>query len=155
MKQRIVTLFGEEVIPEQAKPVKPKREKEPELPKEPSFEDAPNTNILNNWEAQKGYYSIGEVAELFKVNTSHIRFWSNEFKLKLRTNRKGDRLYTPENIQKLGTIYHLVKEKGFTLAGAKSKLKESKKIKDPQADRKKSLLAFKKQLLAIRKSLLA
>lgn len=74
----------------------------------------------------KNYYTIGETANKFKVRTSHIRFWTVQFALKVRTTRKGDRLYTPENIEQLKLIHHLVKEQGFTIAGAKGKLKELK-----------------------------
>ena len=73
---------------------------------------------------QKQYQTIGEVAKLFELNTSHIRFWTKEFNIKVRTTRKGDRLYTRQQIEELKTIYHLVKEKGFTIPGAKTKLKE-------------------------------
>ena len=76
-------------------------------------------------EIEKIYYSIGEVAEMFQVNTSHIRFWSNEFDvIKPSTNKKGNRLYTQSDIDNLKKIYHLVKEKGFTLKGAKIELKK-------------------------------
>jgi DNA-binding transcriptional MerR regulator len=75
---------------------------------------------------EKNYYSIGEVATKFKVRTSHIRFWTVQFGMKVRTTRKGDRLYTPEDIEKLKAIHHLVKDQGFTIAGAKAKLKEAK-----------------------------
>ncbi len=74
----------------------------------------------------KRYYKIGEVAKAFGVNTSLIRFWENEFDvLKPKKNKKGNRLFTPEDLKNLQLIYHLVKEKGFTLEGAKNKLKES------------------------------
>lgn len=76
------------------------------------------------WQAEKQYYTIGEVATLMGLRASNIRFWTIEFKLKVRTNRKGDRLYTPAQIQTLRAIHHLLKEKGFTLSGAKAKLKE-------------------------------
>ena len=77
----------------------------------------------------KRYYKIGEVAKAFGVNTSLIRFWENEFDvLKPKKNKKGNRLFTPEDIQNLKMIYFLVKEKGFTLEGAKNKLKENSKI---------------------------
>lgn len=81
---------------------------------------------------EKRYYKIGEVAKAFGVNTSHIRFWEKEFDiLKPKKNRKGNRLFTQEDLQNLKLIYHLVKEKGFTLEGAKSRLKEKpKKVKD-------------------------
>ena len=78
--------------------------------------------------AGKRYYSIGEVSKAFGVNTSLIRFWSNEFDtISPKTNAKGNRLYTPEDVKILQLIYHLVKERGFTLEGAKTHLKESKK----------------------------
>jgi DNA-binding transcriptional MerR regulator len=74
----------------------------------------------------KRYYKIGEVAKAFDVNTSLIRFWENEFDvLKPKKNKKGNRLFTPEDLDNLKMIYFLVKEKGFTLEGAKNKLKEN------------------------------
>jgi len=77
-------------------------------------------------EIEKIYYTIGEVADMFQVNTSHIRFWSNEFDvIKPSTNKKGNRLYTQSDIENLRKIYHLVKEKGFTLKGAKVELKKA------------------------------
>ena len=83
---------------------------------------------------KKRYYKIGEVARAFGLNTSHIRFWEKEFDiLKPKKNKKGNRLFTQEDIKNLKLIYHLVKEKGFTLEGAKGKMKESpKSIKDNQ-----------------------
>ena len=76
---------------------------------------------------QKLYYSIGEVAEAFGVNASLIRFWEKEFDvLKPKKNAKGNRKFTPEDIKNLQFIYHLVKERGFTLEGAKTHLKEQK-----------------------------
>ncbi|GLB52801.1 transcriptional regulator [Neptunitalea chrysea] len=76
----------------------------------------------------KLYYSIGEVAEAFKVNTSLIRFWEKEFDvLKPKKNAKGNRKFTREDIKNLQLIYHLVKERGFTLEGAKIHLKEERK----------------------------
>lgn len=77
---------------------------------------------------EKRYYKIGEVAKAFAVNTSHIRFWEKEFDiLKPKKNKKGNRLFTQEDLKNLQLIYHLVKEKGFTLEGAKSKMKENPK----------------------------
>ena len=74
----------------------------------------------------KRYYKIGEVAKAFNVNTSLIRFWENEFDvLKPKKNKKGNRLFTPEDLKNLKLIFYLVKEKGFTLEGAKNKLKEN------------------------------
>ncbi|KAA5826210.1 MerR family transcriptional regulator [Algibacter amylolyticus] len=77
---------------------------------------------------EKRYYAIGEVAKAFGVNTSLIRFWEGEFDvLKPKKNAKGNRKFTPEDIKNLKFIYHLVKERGFTLEGAKTHLKEEKK----------------------------
>jgi len=77
---------------------------------------------------EKLYYGIGEVARAFDVNTSLIRFWEKEFDiLKPKKNAKGNRKFTPEDIKNLKFIYHLVKERGFTLEGAKTHLREEKK----------------------------
>ena len=76
---------------------------------------------------EKLYYSIGEVAELFEVNASLIRFWEKEFDiLKPQKNKKGNRLFTRQDLHNLRIIYHLVKERGFTLQGAKDKLRQNK-----------------------------
>ena len=76
---------------------------------------------------EKLYYTIGEVAKAFDVNTSLIRFWEKEFDaIKPKKNAKGNRKFTPEDIKNLQLIYHLVKERGFTLEGAKIHLKEEK-----------------------------
>lgn len=78
-------------------------------------------------EPQKIYYTIGEVSRMFNVNSSLIRFWEKEFDvLKPHKNKKGNRLFTPTDLENLRIIYHLVKERGFTLQGAKAKLKENK-----------------------------
>jgi len=76
---------------------------------------------------EKRYYGIGEVAKAFDVNTSLIRFWEKEFDvLQPKKNAKGNRKFTPEDIKNLKLIHHLVKERGFTLEGAKIHLKEEK-----------------------------
>jgi DNA-binding transcriptional MerR regulator len=74
---------------------------------------------------EKLFYSITEIADLFKVNASLIRFWEKEFDfLKPRKTAKGNRTYTKKDIENIRLVYHLVKEKGFTLQGAKEKLKQ-------------------------------
>lgn len=79
------------------------------------------------FKVEKLYYPIGEVAEMFDVSTSLIRYWEKEFDiLKPRKNRKGNRLFTKVDIENLKLIFHLVKEKGYTLDGAKAKLKGEK-----------------------------
>lgn len=76
---------------------------------------------------EKVFYSIGEVADLFGVNTSKIRFWENEFDiLKPYKNNKGNRMFTLEDIENLKLINHLLKERGMTIKGAQKKLKENK-----------------------------
>ena len=75
-------------------------------------------------ELTKVYYSIGEVAEMFNVNTSLIRFWEKEFDIiKPKNNKKGNRLFTKDDVKNYQKIYYLVKERGYTLKGAKEKLK--------------------------------
>ena len=76
---------------------------------------------------EKLFYKIGEVAEMFDVNVSLIRFWEKEFEiLKPKKNKKGNRLFTKKDVNNMNIIFHLVKERGFTLEGAKQKLKENK-----------------------------
>jgi len=78
-------------------------------------------------EVEKLYYTIGEVAAMFEVNNSLIRFWEKEFDiLQPKKNKKGNRLFTQADVDNLKIIYHLVKERGYTLQGAKSKLKDNK-----------------------------
>ncbi len=77
---------------------------------------------------EKKYYAIGIVADMFKVNQSLIRFWENEFDiLKPRKNGKGDRLFRPEDIKNLKLIYHLLRERKYTIEGAKDFLKQNKR----------------------------
>lgn len=77
---------------------------------------------------EKLFYPIGEVAKMYKVNVSLIRFWEKEFDiLKPKKNKKGNRMFTKQDVENLDIIFHLVKERGFTLEGAKKKLKENKK----------------------------
>ncbi len=176
MSGSILTLFGEEIIPEQPKaPAKVPRAKKAEDPKpkrskakpEQEEDNAPEAEVAvvaipadekefvipEDWSGDKKYYTIGEVSKLFKVKTSHIRFWTNEFKLKVRTTRKGDRLFTPEQIRELKAIHHLVKERGFTLTGAKAKLKAQNKMDVETVDLKQSLKQLRSKLVIIRNQL--
>lgn len=87
--------------------------------------------ILNQ-KLTKLYYSIGEVAEMFDVNASLIRFWEKEFSiLKLKKNKKGNRMFMVKDIHNLELIYDLVKNKGFTLEGANNRISELHKGKLP------------------------
>lgn len=84
-------------------------------------------------EIVKSYYPIGEVAEMFNVNTSMIRFYEKEFDvLQPKKNAKGNRLFRPEDINNLKIIFNLIKDKGFTLQGAKDFMKKNKKEVDEQ-----------------------
>ena len=180
MKTRVVTLFGEEIIPEQVnavgrsralkkkkeeekaegeeivaeKPAKTKKKAEKVSLPEVSGEEDILPEVPEALKSDKAYYSIGEVASMFKVKTSNIRFWTIEFTMKVRTTRKGDRLYTPDQIRELRTIYHLVKEKRYTISGAKAKLKSSKKMTGQSLDLKDSLLQLRNKLLSIRNQLI-
>lgn len=102
----------------------------------------------------KRYYSISEVASQLDVNASLIRFWEKEFdQIKPKKNRKGNRLFTIEDLNNLKAIYHLVKERGFTLEGARNTLKEEKKHTKINNSVSSKLLRIKKNLLQIKDSL--
>lgn len=102
----------------------------------------------------KRYYSIGEVAKAFDVNASLIRFWDNEFDiLKPKKNAKGNRMFTPEDVKNLKLIYHLVKERGFTLEGARTHLKEGQKKTMDKFEIISKLEAIKVQLTNIKNGL--
>ena len=103
---------------------------------------------------EKRYYKIGEVAKAFGVNTSHIRFWEKEFDiLKPKKNNKGNRLFTQEDVKNLQLIYHLVKEKGFTLDGAKTKMKENLKSVNNNFDIILKLERIKAELIKIKQDI--
>jgi DNA-binding transcriptional MerR regulator len=178
MNVKVLTLFGEEIVPYEPIPAKKPaakaaevKEKEAEKQveqgreakplKEKKERKAPKAKTVVSTKAaepaepliEKQYYTIGEVARMFKVNTSHIRFWTNEFALKVRTTRKGDRLYSPAMIGELRTINELVKGKGFTIAGAKAHLKNRKKAQTLAPDIKEALIAVKQTLLQVREQI--
>lgn len=103
---------------------------------------------------EKQYYSIGEVAAHFGVKTSLIRFWEKEFDvLQPKKNRKGNRFFTPADLDHLHTIYHLVKERGFTLDGAKKKLRENKEDLPQTMEVVKRLKHLKTELLKLKNAL--
>jgi len=103
---------------------------------------------------EKRYYTIGEVAKAFDVNTSLIRFWEKEFDVvKPKKNAKGNRKFTPEDVKNLQLIYHLVKERGFTLDGAKIHLKEEKKKTLDNFEIIAKLESVKNQLIKLKEQL--
>jgi DNA-binding transcriptional MerR regulator len=110
--------------------------------------------LKKNIRIEKVYYTIGEVAELFEVNPSLIRFWEKEFDvLKPSKNKKGNRLFTKKDLDNLRVIYHLVKESGYTLQGAREKLKNNKEDVEHKVEIIDSLQQIKQYLLEIRDEL--
>lgn len=110
--------------------------------------------VFKEYNSLKLYFSIGEAAEILNVNTSLIRFWEKEFPiLKPKKNKKGNRQFTKEDIENLKMIYHLVKERGFTLNGAKEKLKKGKTTTKKEVDIVESLQMVKSFLLDLKKEL--
>ena len=102
----------------------------------------------------KLYYSISEVADMFGVNTSLIRFWESEFDIiKPKKNKRGNRMFTPNDIDNFHLIFNLVKEQGYTLQGAKDKLKNQNKEMRDKWEVVKSLKKIKGFLLELKKEL--
>ncbi len=103
---------------------------------------------------EKLYYSIGEVADIFSVNTSLIRYWEKEFDIiKPQKNKKGDRFFTQKDIENFHIIYHLVKERGMTLKGAKKKLKENRNDTVNNANVVNTLKKIKEMLIEIKENI--
>ena len=103
---------------------------------------------------QKQYYSISKVSEWFHVNASLIRFWEREFDiLKPRKNRKGDRLFRPEDVKNLRTIYYLLRQKKYSIEGAKQFLKDNRKKAEMQTQLAEALTKFRSFLLELRANL--
>lgn len=103
---------------------------------------------------EKLYYSIGEIATAFDVNASLIRFWEKEFDiLKPKKNAKGNRKFTPQDVKNLQLIYHLVRERGFTLEGAKTHLKEGQKKTLDKFEIIRKLETIKTQLTELKNQL--
>ena len=103
---------------------------------------------------EKLYYTIGEVAKQFNVNTSLIRFWENEFDIiKPKKNNKGNRLFTKEDIKNFEIIFHLVKERGMTLKGAAKKMQENKSDTLDNYEIVRTLTNIREMLVEIRDEL--
>lgn len=102
----------------------------------------------------KLYYSITEVAEMFDVNPSLLRFWEKEFpQIAPKTGSRGVRQYRKEDVEVVRLVYHLVKEKGMTLPGARQKLKDNKESTVRNFEIISRLKEIKEELLAIKKEL--
>lgn len=107
----------------------------------------PNKNL-------KLYYSIGEVADMFNVNESLLRFWEKEFpQIAPKKAGRGIRKYSKEDLETIGLIYHLVKEKGMTLAGARQRLTDNKEVTTQNFEVVSRLKEIREELLAIKKEL--
>jgi DNA-binding transcriptional MerR regulator len=105
-------------------------------------------------EISKMYYTMGEVSAMFDVNQSLIRFYEREFDiLQPKKNKKGNRYFTPEDIENLKIIFHLIRDKGYTLAGAKEHLKNNMNTTRDNQSVISSLEHLKKFLLEVRDAL--
>lgn len=137
-------------IVDSKKPSKRGRKSFRDMDTEVDLIDVPDEEILQ----KKLYYSISEVAGWFKVNTSLLRYWENEFDvLQPRKTRKGDRLFRVEDIKNLQLIYFLLRQRKFSIEGAKNYLKNNKAQADMQAQLVQSLSKFKSFLLELKANL--
>ncbi|MEY8706483.1 MerR family transcriptional regulator [Bacteroides faecichinchillae] len=110
--------------------------------------------MLHTDKELKLYYSIAEVADMFGVNPSLLRFWEKEFpQISPRTSGRGVRQYRKEDVETIGLIYHLVKEKGMTLPGARQRLKVNKETTIKNYEIINRLKGIKEELLAIKREL--
>ncbi len=154
-------IFGGESFEQPVKKTEPKPErKTPRNPTPPPVVEEKETSTVVNLNIpvdteldSKQYYPISEVANMFNVNISLLRFWEKEFSiLKPRKNKKGDRLFRPEDIRNLKLIYFLLKEKKYTIKGAKEYLKKGKKA-DDKFDTVEVLKNIKAMLLELKAGL--
>lgn len=107
--------------------------------------------VLKKDKTPKLYFSIGEVARMFNLNESTLRFWEKEFDIiNPRKNRKGTRFYRQEDIDSIRLIYHLVKERGMTLTGARQKLRDNRETTIRQEEIVNRLKQIKEELLEMR-----
>ncbi len=105
-------------------------------------------------ETTRLFFTIGEVAKKFNVNQSLIRFWEKEFEIiRPQKNKKGNRMFTQVDVDNFHLIYHLVKERGYTLAGAKEKIKSNRKGTEENVDIVKSLARIREFLLKLKEEL--
>lgn len=143
---------AEAAIPEDGAPPKGKKRGRKSLK-----ELAGDPHVIQELEKltlDKQYYSISEVAGMFRVNTSLIRYWENEFDiLQPKKNRKGDRLFRQEDIHNLKLIYHLLRERKYTIEGAKQKLREDKRSASRNFEMIKSLQKVRQFLTELKDQL--
>ena len=116
-------LSGKVIEPKKEKPKSTRgRKKIKDVAEEAEHIEIPEDEVL----FQKQYYSIGEVGQMFKVNTSLLRYWEGEFSMDLRKNRKGDRYFTPSDVKFLQLVHDLIRRRKFTIEGAKDYIKREK-----------------------------
>jgi DNA-binding transcriptional MerR regulator len=109
---------------------------------------------MENSQSNKLYYSIAEVAEMFKVEPSTLRFWEKQFKqIAPKTTSRGVRQYRKEDIDTIGVIHHLIKERGMTLEGARRRLAANKDATDKNYEVVSRLKKIREELLSMRKAL--
>ena len=110
--------------------------------------------MLNTDKELKLYYSIAEVADMFGVNASLLRFWEKEFpQISPRTTGRGIRQYRKEDVETIGLIYHLVKERGMTLPGARQRMKDNKETTFRNFEIVDRLKTIREELLSMKKAL--
>ena len=110
--------------------------------------------MLNTDKELKLYYSIAEVADMFGVNASLLRFWEKEFpQISPRTTGRGIRQYRKEDVETIGLIYHLVKERGMTLPGARQRMKDNKETTLRNFEIVDRLKAIREELICMKKAL--
>lgn len=153
LQDEIIEFSIETVTPQRPKSVKQKstrgRKSIQEMSDSVHLVDVPENEIL----FQKSYYSIGKVAAMFGVNQSLIRLWENEFDvLKPKKNSKGDRYFRPEDVKNIQLIHHLMREKKYTMEGAKAYFRNNKKA-DAQFAMIESLKKIKSFLLELKANL--
>ena len=135
---------------DEPKPSKRGRKSFKEINLDVALLDIPADEVL----FKKQYYSITEVAEWFHVNSSLLRFWENEFDiLKPRKNRKGDRLFRPEDVKNLRIIYYLLRQQKYSIEGARQFLKDNKQKAEMQTQLVECLTKFRAFLLELRSNL--
>ncbi len=131
-------------------PVKRGRKSLKEINLDVALLEIPDDEVL----FQKQYYSISEVAEWFNMKPSLLRFWENEFDiLKPKKNKKGDRLFRPEDVKNLRIIYYLLRQQKYSIEGAKQFLKDNKKKAELQVQLIETLTKFRSFLLELRANL--
>jgi len=150
--QQAIVTAPRQMVSETVVKIKSKRGRKSykEIDAELDLVEVPDEETLN----QKLYYSITEVAKWFKVNASLLRYWENEFDiLKPRKNRKGDRLFRPEDIKNLQVIYYLLRNRKFSLEGAKKYLRNHRQQADVNVQLAQSLTKFRSFLLELKANL--